>query len=66
MIYIDLNLILLLWESIPITTRLLIAYFQQILTMAECKSDTQAPKRWKDGLESGTSQDNFWPSGYEK
>lgn len=24
------------------------------------------PKRWKDGLESGTSQDNFWPSGYEK
>ncbi len=66
MIYIDLNFILLLWESTALTTRLSIAYFQMILTMAQCKSDAQASKRWKDGLESGTSQDNFWPSGYEK
>ena len=64
MIYIDLNLILRLWESIPITTRLSIAYFQLILTMAQCKSDTQASKGWKNLRKCGTKNETLRPSGY--
>jgi hypothetical protein len=61
MTYIDLNLILLLWVSTALITRLSITYFQLILTMAKCKSDTQASKRWKVGLESEHLKITFGP-----
>jgi hypothetical protein len=51
-----------------------IAYYYSTLTMSKQTDNhglrssmrSKNPKRWKDGLESGTSQDNFWPSGYDK
>jgi hypothetical protein len=50
---------LLLWHSIAVPTRLSYTYFLEILTIAQCKSDTLASKGWKESAEMWNKKRNL-------